>query len=169
MGYENKKKNETQKRLKIDPTAKIDSQASILILIYNSSPLSSAHQRPERNCPKRQIFWTSRKHLLVSITKLFLKIPYSLLTLFRALSHGFSKPPLTPKTSFRKPPMTCTFAEYLFAGCVSHSFAYVAYFVFLRDAWIPTQGREMPEQAGIILKSLVVRCFSLCILFLVLN
>jgi hypothetical protein len=35
----------------------------------------------------------------------------------------------------------CTSICYFFGGlkCVGHSFAYVAHFVFLRDAWIRTQ------------------------------
>jgi hypothetical protein len=49
-----------------------------LIQICNSSPLSSAHQGLYRDCSKRHVF-EGPQLLLVSITKLFLKISFVIL------------------------------------------------------------------------------------------
>jgi hypothetical protein len=49
-------------------------------------------------------------------------------------------PPSLP-ANIGKASLFLSFFEYFLGGlkCVSHSFAYVTYFVFLRDVWIRTQ------------------------------
>jgi hypothetical protein len=62
-------------------------------------------------------------HLFLACLWTFLSAPTCSLSPF--FPHSFQKP----------------FFVYFFGGleCVGHSFAYVAYFVFLRDVWIRTQ------------------------------